>query len=152
MGKTKTMVERPIGVSVISVINFLAAIITLVFWGLVYFRIFAQAQAMDPVLRASFAATLGFLVGDIVWAVPLLFLSWLGLWRLRDWGWLLAQIANGLWLYSMTVIWVRDLYAGTISPGALLFTPFTLVALWAAPYLWRKRSWFWSVKSGNVAA
>ncbi|MGA1795861.1 MAG: hypothetical protein ACMUIL_08365 [bacterium] len=126
----------------IAVINAVAAALTLLFWTLAYIRFFAGAPIRDPVLRASAAATLGFLVGDLIWAVPVLILSVPGLWRCRDWGWSLAQAANVLWVYSLTAVWVRDLYAGRISPGAVLFTPFALVALWAIVYLWRTRDRF----------
>jgi len=135
--------RRPCGVTSIAVVNAVAGVVTLLFWGLVYLRLFAGSSIADPVLRASAAATLGFLVGDVVWAVPLLFLSVAGLWGLRDWGWLVAQMVNVLWVYSMTVVWVRDMYAGSISPGAVLFTPFAVIATWATVHLWRRRREFW---------
>ena len=50
-------------------------------------------------------------------------------------------MVNVLWIYSMTVIWMRDAFTG-ISPGAMLFTPFVLVAVWATYYLWRSREMF----------
>jgi hypothetical protein len=43
----------------------------------------------------------------------------------------------------MTVVWIRDAYAGSISPGAVLFTPFAVIAIWAAGHLWRARKAFW---------
>ena len=88
--------------------------------------------------RANSAATYGFMIGDMLYSVPLLGLAWLGLWRPESWGWLAAQMANGLWVYSMTVILLRDAYT-TMSPGGLLFIPFTLAAIWAIPYLWLHR-------------
>ena len=87
--------RRSRGVTTIAVVNAVAGVVTLLFWGLVYLRLFAGPTNPDPVLRASAAATLGFLVGDVVWAVPLLFLSVAGLWRLRDWGWLVARATVG---------------------------------------------------------
>ena len=86
MSDTRT----PLGVRVIAVINLVAAVITVAFWALVYARLFAPGPPADPVLRASSAATLGFLIGDLIWAVPLLALSVAGLWRLRPWGWLVG--------------------------------------------------------------
>jgi hypothetical protein len=109
---------------------------------LVFLRLFAGPTNPDPMLRASTAATLGFLVGDVIWAVPLLFLSVAGLYRLRDWGWLVAQMVNVLWVYSMTVVWVRDIYARSVSPGAVLFTPFAVIAMWATMHLWKTRRAF----------
>ncbi|MGA1844980.1 MAG: hypothetical protein ACMUIS_10510 [bacterium] len=136
--------------TVIAVINGTAAALTLFFWTLAYIRFFAGEPIRDPVLRASAAATLGFLVGDLIWAVPVLILSVPGLWRCRDWGWSLAQAANVLWVYSLTAVWVRDLYVGRISPGAILFTPFALVALWAIVYLWRTRDLFGKAIPGMI--
>jgi hypothetical protein len=136
-----TLLKRPRGVTFLVVINTIAAVITLLFWSLVYLRLFAKPIA-DPSLAISAAATLGFLVGDLIWAVPLLMVSIIGLRRMNLAGWLCSQLANILWLYSMTVIWVRDLYSGAISPGAWLFTPFAVIAVWAVWYLWRKRQLF----------
>jgi hypothetical protein len=133
---------RSRGVGTIAIVNAVAGVVTLLFWGLVFLRLFAGPTNPDPVVRASAAATLGFLVGDVVWAVPLLFLSVAGLRRRRDWGWLVAQMVNALWLYSMTVVWVRDVYAGSISPGAVLFTPFAVIAMWATMHLWKTRRAF----------
>jgi hypothetical protein len=65
-----------------------------------------------------------------------------GLLRLHH-GWLSAQMVNLLWLYSMTAIWVRDLYGGQVSPGAVLFSAFPAFSVWAAWYLWRHRERFW---------
>ncbi len=136
-----TTATRPRGVTVLIIINSIAAVITLLFWILVYFRLFAR-PITDPALAIAASATFGFLVGDLIWAVPLLIASVIGLRRLTFCGWLCSQFANILWLYSMTVIWVRDLYSGAISPGAWLFTPFALVAVWATIYLWRCRQLF----------
>jgi hypothetical protein len=134
--------ERPTGIAVVAVVNAVAAALTLAFWALVYVRIFA-ASASVALERSAAASTLGFLVGDIVWAVPLLIVSVPGLLNLRVYGWLSAQMVNILWMYSMTAIWVRDLYGGQLSPGAILFSVFPAFSLWAAWYLWRHRDRFW---------
>lgn len=137
------LVERqPKGITVIIVVNIVACLVTIGFWVLVYLRLFTGPALEDPSLRSSASATLGFLVGDLVWAAPLLMLSAIDLARRREWGLLLAQLTNILWLYSLTVIWVRDLYSHFISPGAILFTPFAIFALWAILYLWRERNLF----------
>jgi hypothetical protein len=132
------------GIRVIAVVNAVSAALTLAFWGLGCVRLFAGREITDPAVRATAAATLGFLVGDLVWSFPLLVLSVPGLLRRRAWGWLVAQMVNVLWAYSMTVIWVRDLYTGSVSPGAILFTPFALFAVGAAVYLWRIRDRFFA--------
>jgi hypothetical protein len=132
------------GIRVIAAVNAASAALTLVFWTLGYLRLFAGGEPLAPAARASAAATLGFLVADLVWALPLLIASVPGLWRRREGGWLCAQMANVLWLYSMTAVWVRDGYAGSLSPGGVWFAPFALFAAWATIYLWRVRRVFWA--------
>ncbi len=136
--------KRPTGLTVIAIINGIAFIITLLFWGIVYFAKLVPLPGGLQITaeRASAATTYGFLIGDILWSAPLLLLATIGLWRPRPWGWTSALMVNALWVYSMTVIWMRDAYT-TISPGALLFTPFAVVAIWATYYLWTHRNLFW---------
>jgi hypothetical protein len=135
---------RPAGVTFLVIINALGCIITLLFWLSILFSKLVPSPA-DLTLfaeRVNAATTRGFLIADLVYSVPLLFVATIGLWRMRPWGWTAAQMVNALWLFSMTVIWIRDLY-GKISPGGLLFLPFTLIALWAIRYLWQQRYLFW---------
>ncbi len=127
------------GTRFIAIVNGVSCCVTIAFWALVYLRLFvgpAEATGMD---RGSLASSFGFLVADMVWAVPLLIASVIGLLRARFWGWLTAQMVNILWFYTLTLTWVRDLYLGTLSPGAFLFLPFTLFAVWATVYLYRNR-------------
>ncbi|MGE5682508.1 MAG: hypothetical protein ACM34K_16690 [Bacillota bacterium] len=133
---------RPKAVTAIVVINALAALITLLFWIIVYVKLYSgtQPQIID---KSSAASTLGFLVSDIIWAVPALIVSIPGLLKMKFYGWTSAQLANILWFYSMTSVFTRDIYAGgVISPGNFLFLPFTLISVWAAIYLWRKQMLF----------
>lgn len=134
--------KRPLGITVIVLINGIATILTLFFWLLIYIRVFSKTIE-EPVFRAIASSTLGFLVADIFLAVPLLILSCLGLWKLCDWGWLFAQMANIVWIYSIAVVLIRDIYIGKLSPGLLLFLPFALFTIWAIAYLWYARSYFW---------
>jgi hypothetical protein len=92
--------------------------------------------------RVNVATTRGFLIADLLYSVPLLMIATIGLWKMRSWGWTAAQMVNALWIFSMTVIWTRDIYS-TLSPGGILFIPFTLIAIWAIAYLWRQRRLFW---------
>lgn len=134
---------RPRGVTAIAIVNGVAAAITLTFWLVVQQRLFKDGN-LD---RASVASTLGFMVADIIWAVPMLIISVPGLWRFQAWGWATAQLANILWMYPLTAAWTRDLYLGSISPGNLLFLPFALFSVWAAYYLWQTRYLFWRESS-----
>ncbi len=136
-------INRPGGVTVIAIVNSFAVALTFLFWGFVFLRMFAVAGPPRAMDTGSMATTFGFMVGDLIWAELALIISVIGLWRLRAWGWLAAQMVNILWLYSMTVIWCRDLYAGSFSPGGILFLPFVPFSVWASRYLWIIRERFW---------
>jgi hypothetical protein len=135
--------QRSTSLSIIAIINGLGLLITILFWGMVYFKRLVQAPGdlTDVAERANAATTYGFMIGDIIWSAPLLLLAAIGLWRQRFWGWTAAQMVNILWVYSMTLVWTRDSYS-TISPGAMIFLPFTVAAVWATYYLWKHRELF----------
>lgn len=138
--------KRPKAVSFLAIINGLAFIVTLVFWSLVLLKKLVPPPHELTVLseKANAATTYGFAIGDLVWSTLLLFISCVGLWRMRFWGWTAAQMTNAIWVYSMTVVLIRDAYT-TLSPGGVLFTPFALIAIWATYYLWKQRQLFWTV-------
>ncbi len=140
---------RPRGVTTIVVVNSIAALLTVAFWGLVCVRLFAQQTPPAELDRGSLATAFGFMIGDLIWATLLLLLSVVGLWRLRSWGWLAAQMANILWIYSMTVVWSRDFYATTMSPGGILFLPFVPFSVWATFYLWNCRELFFQATANG---
>lgn len=135
--------KRTGGIIVLASINLVALVVTIAFWGLVYFGQFVRKPGGLESLaeRANTAVTFGFMLGDVFYSVPLLLLAAIGLWRMRSWGWLAAQMANILWIYSMTVILIRDFYS-TWSPGGLLFIPFAIIAIGSIPYLWIHRRVF----------
>lgn len=135
-------VSRPRGITAIVVVNSIGAIVTPAFWGLVFLRLFAADTPPAGLDAGALSSTFGFMIGDLVWAEAALIASIAGLLRMRPWGWLAAQIVNALWLYSMTVIWCRDIHGGGISPGALLFLPFVPFSIWALFHLWRVRGAF----------
>jgi hypothetical protein len=93
--------------------------------------------------RANAATTWGFLIGDIAFSAPLLLLATIGLWKPRSWGWTAAQMVNILWVYSMTIVLLRDAYT-SFSPGGMLFLPFVPAAAWSMFYLWKRRELFWA--------
>jgi hypothetical protein len=135
--------SRSKGLTFLCIVNAIAFVITILFWATVFFRRLVPLPGDQTSLadRANSAVTYGFMAGDILYSAPLLLMACTGIWRLKSWGWLAAQMANILWIYSMTVILLRDAYT-TLSPGGLLFIPFTLVAIWAVPYLWVRRGDF----------
>lgn len=136
--------QRPKAVAFLAIINALAFILTLVFWLAVLLKKLVPPPSELTVWseKANAATTYGFAIGDLIWSTLLLFLSCVGLWRQRAWGWTAAQMTNALWIYSMTVVLIRDFYT-TLSPGGVLFTPFALIAVWATYYLWKRREIFW---------
>lgn len=136
---------RPTGVTVNAIINGVAFLLTLLFWGTVAFsKLVPYPSDVSGIPeRANAATTWGFLIGDLAFSAPLLLLGTIGLLRPRPWGWTAAQMVNILWLYSMTIVLLRDAYT-SISPGGLLFAPFVPAAVWSMFYLWRQRKLFWS--------
>jgi hypothetical protein len=141
--RSASTVQRPAGITFLVAVNWIALILTLLFWSAVLLKRLVPAPGglTELAERANAATTYGFLTADLAISAPLLLLAALGLRRLQFWGWTAAQAANALWIYSMTVIWMRDAYS-VISPGAVLFTPFALIAAWAFAYLWTRRARF----------
>lgn len=136
---------RPLAVSIIAVINAVGLLITIAFWALVALKPAVPPPGTFESLpeRVNAATTYGFMIGDLIWSVPLLAIAAIGLWKVRFYGWTAAQMANALWVFTLTVTWYRDAYAG-ISPGAVIFLPFALAAVWAAVVLWKERARFWA--------
>ena len=139
--------KRPRGITFLAIVNLVAFVVTVMFWAFVYFgQLVPKPGSLESLTeRANAAVTYGFMLGDVLYSVPLLVLAGIGLWRLRSWGWLAAQMANTLWIYSMTVILLRDFYSAW-SPGGVLFIPFALVAVGSIPYLWIQRRAFGIVR------
>lgn len=133
----------PASIIFLAIFNAVALVVTILFWGTVFFRRLVPfpGELISLADRANSAVTYGFMIGDMFYSAPLLLLAWHGLLRLKSWGWMAAQMVNALWIYSMTIVLLRDAYT-TISPEGLLFTPFMLVAVWAIPYLWIHRGKF----------
>jgi hypothetical protein len=136
-------VPRPKAIAALAIVNAVGFFLTLVFWLLVFVKKLVPPPNELAILseRVNAATTYGFGIGDLVWSLPLLFLAWIGLWRLRFWGWTAAQMTNALWIYSMTVILIRDAFT-KLTPGSVIFTPFALIAIWAIGYLWKQRKLF----------
>jgi hypothetical protein len=135
--------SRPACITFLAITNAAGLILTVAFWGLVFFKhpVAYPWEMTDLADRANSAVTYAFMIGDIIYSAPLLLLAWIGLWRLKFWGWLAAQMANALWIYSMTVILFRDAFT-SMSPGGILFVPFAVISAWAVPYLWIHRARF----------
>jgi len=136
--------KRPFGVGFIAVVNGIAFLTTLLFWGLVFIRhaVPFPSELSDIVGKANAATTYGFMICDTVYSLPLLFIGTFGIWRMSSLGWTAAQMANILWIYSITLILIRDLNS-KLSPGGVIFIPFAVISVWSIIYLWKQRDLFW---------
>ncbi|HEX2956597.1 MAG TPA: hypothetical protein VHO70_07190 [Chitinispirillaceae bacterium] len=137
---TKTALTS--GIKTIIVVNTVATVVTILFWSLVLIKVYGTQSSGIMMDNVSKGSTLGFLVADCIWAVPLLIISIYGLLKRSVLGWLVAQLVNILWCYSLTSLWVRDSYLGMISPGDYIFLPFTIFSLWSIYYLWNRKNLF----------
>lgn len=124
------------------VINTVALIITTGFWYLIWLKLSEASVLKHFFEKSAIASTYGFMVADIIWAVPLLFFSIIGLSKNKFWGWTAAQMVNILWLYSVTAVLVRDLYLDSLAPGTFIFIPFAVLAVWQIFVLWNYRNNF----------
>ncbi len=127
----------------LSIWNWIAFGLTLLFWSAVAIShvVSFPWELTTPLEKGASAVTYGFLLGDMFYSLPLLFLAARGLALRKSWGWMSAQMANALWIYSMTLILIRDGFTRW-SPGGLLFIPFLIVAIISIPWLWKNRSFF----------
>ncbi|MEZ7891255.1 MAG: hypothetical protein QMC67_05875 [Candidatus Wallbacteria bacterium] len=132
----------PAGVKLIIGVNVLAIIVTCIFWLLVYLKLFHAPQLDVQLEKSALASTFGFMIADILYAVPCLILSLRGLYKLDFNGFIFAQLANILWFYSVTAVLIRDVYMTNLTPGDFVFMPFVVFSIWAAAYLWKQRNIF----------
>lgn len=139
--------ERTFGVSLIAVVNGIAAVLHVLFWSLAFVKLSSSPHGADAE-RANLFTTYGFGIADLVWSVPFLAIGSIGLWKLRQIGWLAANAANALYWYSLTVVLTRDVSSHSVSPGTVLFMPFALFSIWAACHLWKVRDRFFDASRG----
>jgi hypothetical protein len=130
------------GLKTIINVNIIVAIITLLFWILILFKIYIFPDANLVMKNSAKASTFGYLIADLILAVPILVASISSLSKLKFSGWLLAQFANILWIYSLLSVWIRDLYAKEITPGDIIFLPLIPFSIWSIQYLWKNRNKF----------
>lgn len=136
--------KRPTGVTIIVIINILGWITTEGMWLMLHVsHQIPSVSAMNSFFERSYIGLVnGFTVADAVWSNITLLISIFGLWKMKDWGWTAAIMANIIWLYTMTFTTVRDLLV-TITPGMIFFSIFALFAIISTLYLWKIRYLFW---------
>jgi hypothetical protein len=142
MAQSKKTKIIPVGIKIISIVNLIAALLHLTFWTLGFIKLQSSFSDIPFLEKVNLATTYGFGIADLIWSFPLLIIGTFWLWKLKPLGWLAAQMANVLYWYSLTVIFIKDILSNTISPGTILFLPFCLFAFWSAFYLWKKRELF----------
>jgi hypothetical protein len=87
---------------------------------------------------------LGFPVTDILVNAPASIIAAIGLWRMRDWGYVASQFVAGFYIYASVEIFVHVAQEGPpyapeiVAPQVLA----VLVAIALVVYLWRIRGRF----------
>ena len=119
----------PGGIKIISIVNFVAALLHLAFQTLAFIRLKSSFSDISFLEKVNLSTTYGFSIADLIWSFPLLIISTFWLWQLKPLGWLASQMANALYWYSLTVIIIKDFLSDSVSPGTVLFLPFCLPPL-----------------------
>lgn len=143
--QTSNIPKRPIGVTVIVFVNILGWLTTEGIW--VYLHLSGRippVESMGSFWEQSYIGLVnGFTVADAIWSNLTLLFSIIGLWRMRDWGWTAALMANTIWFYSMTFTLIRDLTTG-LTGATIFFLFFMAFAAFSTVYLWLSRGLFWN--------
>ena len=122
----------PLGLIVISVVMFFAAVAIDIFW-LARFvgKAFPSTMPVNPAVYNAMAAP------DIILSI-FLYVSTFGLIKLKKYGFVASLVAMGMWLFdSLFVLGITKSIKLNIVVFSLFFAVFTIV------YLWRKRELFW---------
>jgi len=136
--KSETIPRRPLTVSIMAVVFLVGWIATTSSWVPVITGITPPPLTWP---QSYIALIYGFATSDLVWSQLFSFLTVLGSWKMKSWGWTAAIMVNAIWIYTMTYSIVRALL-WTFSYEILLFTPFEVYAGIASIYLWRIRVLF----------
>jgi hypothetical protein len=84
----------------------------------------------------------GYLAGDL-FAMPLLLVSIIGLYRMKFWGYVATQIEMGAWIYTSVASLVAAVLKGFDDIFALMWSPiYLLVAMYVVFYTWKMRDQF----------
>ena len=142
--KVKSYPKRPTTVTVIVIVNLIGWLTTEGIW--VFLHLTGQIPAIESMgsfwEKSYIGLVNGFTVADAVWSNLTLLISIIGLWKMKDWGWTAAMMANTIWFYSMTFTLVRDIATG-LTPATIFFSFFMAFATFSTVYLWKNRKFFW---------
>lgn len=136
--------KRPVIVTIIIIVNIFGWLTTEGVW--LYLHLTGQIPPISAEMsyfeRAYVGLVNGFTVADAIWSNLTLLFSIIGLWKMRNWGWLATFMANTIWMYTMTFTLIRDLMT-QITAGTLFFLGFAAFAIFSSIVLWQKRFLFW---------
>lgn len=137
--------KRNTVITIIVIVNIFGWITTEGIWAFLHFsnQIPPIASASSYWEKSYIGLVNGFTAADAIWSNLTLLFSIIGLWRMKDWGWTAALMANTIWFYSMTFTLVRDLMVG-MTGATIFFLFFVAFAAFSTVYLWLKRDMFWS--------
>lgn len=140
----KRKIIRPSIVTLIVIVNIFGWLTTEGAW--VYLHSSGQippASGMENYWSKAYIGLVnGFTTADAIWSNFSLLFSIFGLWKMKDWGWTAAIMANTIWFYSMTVTFIRDLTTG-LTGFTVFFLFFMGFAMFSSLYLWKNRKLFW---------
>ena len=90
----------------------------------------------------TYAQYLGFLAGDL-FAMPLLLVSAIGLYKLKFWGFILTQVEMGTWIYTSVASFVSVAAKGYDDLFVLVWSPlFVLLSLYVIVKTYKNRNYF----------
>ncbi len=127
---------RPAGVSILAVVLFLFGLFA--FFGSLFMWGEGFLLSFPPGVDYHFPVT------DILVNAPASLLAALGLWKMRQWGYVAAQFVAGFYIYGSVEIFVMTIQKGPPFPIEIIIPQVAAVitAFFLVVYLWRIRARF----------
>jgi hypothetical protein len=127
---------RPAGVSVLATVLFLFSLFA--FFGSLFMWGEGFLLSFPPGVDYQFPIT------DILVNAPASFIAALGLWKMRQWGYVAAQFVAGFYTYASVEIFVMAIQQGPPFPIEIVVPQIAAVvtAWFLVFYLWRIRARF----------
>ena len=123
----------------IIIIFFICTLIGTIILYVLDFSGFLKNQILNSLTRSQY---LGFLTGDI-FAMSLLLICIIGLYKMKFWGYIATQIEMGIWIYTSIVSLITTIINGFNDIFVLFWGPvYLLVAIIVIFYTWKIRNQF----------
>jgi hypothetical protein len=143
--KLKTVFARPRVITAMAIITLIGWMATVGSW----VPVITGITPLPSTWEKSYVGMIwGFVTSDLVWSQLFSVIAVVGLWKMKNWGWVYAMMINSIWIYTMTLSLVRAMI-WEVSFEILFFTPFIVYAIVASVYLWKTRNDFWKVRLQN---